>query len=151
MRPLRQPCDTGWWWTCITYIVLRWSGGSSKELFLFLMGKILLKSEMRQDVAGRLLGQGWLSGLESSPVGTYVVWFYIVEKGRVFFIIWYCAVKRSEIGYMLFLGMIVWYSWVWWYGIMWAGTSWSGRPSHDPTVITNYWPGPKTNEPSSPS
>lgn len=59
--------------------------------------------------------------------------------------------KVSYVVYMLFFGMIVWYSWVWWYGIMWAGTSWSARPSHDPTVITNYWPRPKINEPSSSS
>ena len=49
------------------------------------MGKILLKSEMRQDVAGRLLGQGGLSGLESSPVGTYVVWFLYCREGSGIF------------------------------------------------------------------
>ena len=56
-----------------------------RTIFVFLMGKILLKSEMRQDVAGRLLGQGGLSGLESSPVGTYVVWFLYCREGSGIF------------------------------------------------------------------
>ena len=67
----------------------------------------------------------WQGGYQGR--GDYLAWkvlqwvhmwcgFYIVEKGQVFFIVWYCVVKRSEIGYvilgydsMVFLGMMVWY------------------------------------------
>ena len=67
---------------------------------------MLLKSEMRQDVAGRLLGQGRLCvvGVETSALGPGIVaglafmWYYWVW--------WFFIIKYYG---MVFLDIIVWY------------------------------------------